>query len=100
MQSENKLAISVLRESARASGGQIDRRFGCPLLAQSGHDRIPESIPGVGLIGTNFRPERFGVYWGCVHSQIKSGIALWQIRTNLASYSPTDFGPMAHASRS
>src|SRR5262249_29003132 len=56
--------------------------------------------PGVGSTGTNFRRERFGVSRGCVHSQIKSGVALWQIRTNLASYSPTDFGPMAHASRS
>src|ERR1700746_365119 len=46
----------------------------CPLLAQSGHERIPGSISRPGFIGTNFRRERFGADWGCAHgpNQVRS----------------------------
>ena len=66
----------------------------CPLMTQSGHDRIPGSI------------SRRRLYWNPILDESVSALtegaytAKWQIRTNLASYSPTDFGPMAHASRS
>src|SRR5215831_6905529 len=48
-------------------------RCGMSLLTQSGHDRIPGSIPGVGSIGTNFRSERLGICWGATQpNQVRS----------------------------
>jgi hypothetical protein len=41
------------------------------------------------LIGTNFNESVPALLVGCVH---RAGVALWQSRANLASYSPTDFG--------